>query len=291
MPLSACTRRSARLWQKWVDDTESASDDLLGDDDDDEDSSDGEGMQGGGQKNDGRRRARDDHIDGEMGENLNSGGPVEAEKGNRGGVGHELAIKYNKSKWRSPTRHAYPCVTPERFAEIFVEDLELDPYFREQFVPMIADAIQQQCEAYAGAAEYDLHASLAEHDAGREGDVLELPLPMDGDVRILIKLDLQIGTLHLRDQFEWPLYTPHSLTPEDFAKQLAADLGVGGEFAPLIAHTIREQVCEARQDPTGFAPKFRRALRALRQEGEFGPRIRELSGAEVGRIRKERERE
>ena len=30
-------------------------------------------------------------------------------------------------------------------------------------------------------------------------------------------------------------------SPESFAKTLCQDMGVGGEFAPLVAHSIREQ--------------------------------------------------
>jgi len=38
------------------------------------------------------------------------------------------------------------------------------------------------------------------------------------------------------------------LTPEEFARVLAADLGVGGEFVSMIAHEIHEQVYRFKQD-------------------------------------------
>lgn len=38
------------------------------------------------------------------------------------------------------------------------------------------------------------------------------------------------------------------LTPEEFARQLAADLGIGGEFVPMIAHEIHEQLFRFKQD-------------------------------------------
>ncbi|KAJ1343633.1 hypothetical protein BSLG_001781 [Batrachochytrium salamandrivorans] len=67
-----------------------------------------------------------------------------------------------------------------------------------------------------------------------------------GDLRIAITLDLHVGVVYLKDRFEWPLFPTHEVTPEDFSRQLAADLGVGGEFIPMIAHAIREQVVNAR---------------------------------------------
>lgn len=120
--------------------------------------------------------------------------------------------------------------------------------------------------------------------------------------RTIIRLDLQVGETHLVDQFEWPLVpqlsdhppveitlpedvkstvanskklaeVPSVPTPESFAKQLCADLGMGGEFVSIIAHSIREQLYYARlnfdeapkvqtlhlppisdQDRTDFAP-------------------------------------
>jgi chromatin structure-remodeling complex subunit SFH1 len=50
----------------------------------------------------------------------------------------------------------------------------------------------------------------------------------------------------LRDRFEWDVGS--ALTPEEFAKQLAADLGVGGEFVSIISHEIHEQLFRFKQD-------------------------------------------
>jgi len=56
-----------------------------------------------------------------------------------------------------------------------------------------------------------------------------------------LQLDLSVGKLNLRDRFEWDLNS-RDVTPEMFAKQLAADLGVGGEFITEIANSVREQI-------------------------------------------------
>ena len=47
--------------------------------------------------------------------------------------------------------------------------------------------------------------------------------------------------MSLVDQFEWDLSNPLN-SPEEFALQLCADLGLGGEFAPTIAYAIRGQL-------------------------------------------------
>jgi hypothetical protein len=85
----------------------------------------------------------------------------------------------------------------------------------------------------------------SETDAAEEKLVVKEQIPSYGDIRLTIKLDLHVGSLFLKDQFEWPLFE-HSITPEEFASILSADLGISGEFLPLIAHSIREQVCIAR---------------------------------------------
>ncbi len=43
------------------------------------------------------------------------------------------------------------------------------------------------------------------------------------------------------DQFEWDLSNPLN-SPEQFARELCADLGLGGEFATTIAYSIRGQL-------------------------------------------------
>jgi SNF5 / SMARCB1 / INI1 len=40
--------------------------------------------------------------------------------------------------------------------------------------------------------------------------------------------------VYLRDQFEWPLFTTSSVTPENFAYVMSAELGIGGEFVPVV---------------------------------------------------------
>lgn len=66
---------------------------------------------------------------------------------------------------------------------------------------------------------------------------------IDGEIIKPIKLDLRIDDIVISDQFEWDINNPNN-NPEDFAKSLCADLGLGSIFVLPIAHSIREQILE-----------------------------------------------
>ena len=57
---------------------------------------------------------------------------------------------------------------------------------------------------------------------------------MEGELVRSIRLNVTIGNILLRDQFEWDINNPHN-SPEDFAVSLCADLGLSAEFALPIA--------------------------------------------------------
>lgn len=60
------------------------------------------------------------------------------------------------------------------------------------------------------------------------------------------QIDVQISNYHLMDHIEWDLLSP--LTPEAFAGQLCADIGLTGEAAPLIAHALHEEILKHKKD-------------------------------------------
>lgn len=107
-------------------------------------------------------------------------------------------------------------ITPEQFAEALCEDLEIPV---ASFVPTIAQSIRQQLEAHPAT---DL---LADHT----------------DQRAIIKLNIHVGNVSLVDQIEWDLSESQN-SPEQFALKLCSDLGLGGEFVPAIAYSIRGQL-------------------------------------------------
>ncbi|CAF0744123.1 unnamed protein product [Adineta steineri] len=106
-------------------------------------------------------------------------------------------------------------ITPEIFAEVLCDDLDLNPIV---FVPAITQAIRQQLEAH--------HNNL---------------LKDNSDQRVTIKLNIHIGNVSLVDRFEWDM-SDNQNSPEDFARVLASELGLGGEFVTAIAYSIRGQL-------------------------------------------------
>merc|ERR1712038_2128897 len=86
-------------------------------------------------------------------------------------------------------------LTPEQFAEVLCDDLDLNPI---NFVSAIAAAIQQQVEAFP--SETDNLLSAAEQK----------------DQRVVIKLNIHIGNISLVDQFEWDL-SEETNNPEEFS--------------------------------------------------------------------------
>jgi len=101
-------------------------------------------------------------------------------------------------------------ITPEQFAEVLCDDLDLNPL---TFVPAIAQAIRQQIEAFPQ----------------------ETILEDQCDQRVIIKLNIHVGNTSLVDQVEWDMSEKEN-NPEKFAMKLCAELGLGGEFVTAIAY-------------------------------------------------------
>ena len=107
-------------------------------------------------------------------------------------------------------------VTPEQFAEVLCDDLDLPA---SAFVPAIAQSIRQQIESF-------------------QTDTL---LEEQTDQRVILKLNIHVGNISLVDQFEWDMSEKEN-SPEEFALRLCAELGLGGEFVTAIAYSIRGQL-------------------------------------------------
>ncbi|XP_076044321.1 SWI/SNF related, matrix associated, actin dependent regulator of chromatin, subfamily b, member 1 isoform X2 [Oratosquilla oratoria] len=107
-------------------------------------------------------------------------------------------------------------ITPEQFAELLCDDLDLNPLM---FVPAISMAIRQQLD------QYPAHNIISDHT----------------DTRVVIKLNVHVGNISLNDQFEWDMSDPEN-SPEEYAMKLCSELGLGGEFVTAIAYSIRGQL-------------------------------------------------
>ncbi|XP_071479899.1 SWI/SNF-related matrix-associated actin-dependent regulator of chromatin subfamily B member 1-like [Diadema setosum] len=108
-------------------------------------------------------------------------------------------------------------ITPEMFAEILCDDLDLPA---TTFVQPISQAIKTQIEAYPTDTSI---------------------LDAQTDQRVILKLNIHVGNISLVDQFEWDMAEKDN-SPEEFALKLCADLGLGGEFVTSIAYSIRGQL-------------------------------------------------
>ena len=72
-------------------------------------------------------------------------------------------------------------------------------------------------------------------------DYQQKPIKTTGELRIPIKIDIIINNTQLTDQFEWDILNNGDLDPEEFATMMSDELYLPGEFATVIAHSIREQ--------------------------------------------------
>jgi SWI/SNF-related matrix-associated actin-dependent regulator of chromatin subfamily B protein 1 len=120
---------------------------------------------------------------------------------------------------------------PVLFAQTLVEDFQIPPELRQNVMQQIDREIHEQVQDYYPHAFFD-------------DEPLDPSQPYaafkNDEMRILIKLNITIGQHTLVDQFEWEINNPLN-APEEFARQMAADLSLSGEFTTAIAHSIREQ--------------------------------------------------
>ncbi|KAG6917060.1 hypothetical protein DXG01_004032 [Tephrocybe rancida] len=127
-------------------------------------------------------------------------------------------------------------IRPETFARTFCTDLDLP---LQPWLDTVANQIRAQIEEHEGVATMDLGIDGAAELTAPGGD--EIP-----ECRVILSIDVQIANHHLMDHIEWDLLSP--LTPEAFARTLSADLGLGGEAVPLIAHAIHEELLKHKKD-------------------------------------------
>lgn len=126
------------------------------------------------------------------------------------------------------------------------------------------------------------------------------PIPAANDrdkhreCRHIVRLDLRIGRIVIRDQFEWDLAEPQN-SPEGFAELLCKDLGLGTEHVAAVAHALREQLVELSE----FRDKRPRCevvgegqvVRRLNEVGRWEPAVECLTVEEQERLERKEKRE
>ncbi|KAE9417013.1 hypothetical protein Angca_007767, partial [Angiostrongylus cantonensis] len=159
-------------------------------------------------------------------------------------------------------------VTPDLIAEMMCEDLDLPS---STFQPAIASAIYQQLEAAAEAPPLD---------------------PNVTDQRAIMKLNINVGNQSLVDQFEWDMSNPEN-SPEQFARSLCAELGLGGEFTSAIAYSIRGQL-QWNQRTYAFSespqPTVECTFRNPAEAEAWGPFLETLTDAEIEKKMRDQDR-
>lgn len=106
-----------------------------------------------------------------------------------------------------------PYLTLESFAKILIEEHNLTPVFELEIVSQMRKQINAVFKT-----------NTAPYKPMFEGEAIRV-----------VKLNVRIDSIILRDQFEWDINNPKN-SPEDFAECLCADLGLGSEFLLPIAH-------------------------------------------------------
>lgn len=122
-------------------------------------------------------------------------------------------------------------VSPEMFTDYLMEDLKIPdeaaPEIRRQIRAEMADQLQNHYpHVFIDDGPVEPGKPYFEHK--------------DDEMRIQIKLNITIGRITLIDQFEWDINNPYNC-PEEFARQMAWENALSGEFTTAIAHSIREQ--------------------------------------------------
>jgi chromatin structure-remodeling complex subunit SFH1 len=198
-------------------------------------------------------------------------------------------------------------ITPVHFARLFCADLGLELPYIEQ----VTNQIRAQLEEHGATAALDLPVNTE-----REGEILHEDDAGPGDCRVVLQIDVQIGTKHMLDHIEWDLRS--SLTPEEFTAVFAADVGLTSEAIPMITHAIHEELLKHKKDVIewgvlegggewkshaaglgnawgrkGKGPKRMKGIWRDWAEivsGDYSPRIEELTAEELEKKELERER-
>ena len=121
-----------------------------------------------------------------------------------------------------------PYLTEDSIAHILANDNNLPSSFEKE----ISSQIKRQINSYKKFNKMD-----------------------DKEIIKTIKIDILIGDLEYKDQFEWDIANPDN-DPEEFAKNVCKDLGLGTEFVVPITHNIREQILELQKTASSEKNNF-----------------------------------
>ncbi|KAL9090807.1 MAG: hypothetical protein Q9159_001748 [Coniocarpon cinnabarinum] len=123
-------------------------------------------------------------------------------------------------------------VNPQTFVAGLIEDFKLPSEAHNHFLREAHKSLVEQIE--------DFHPHPAIVD-----DALDSTFPYaaykNDEIRVQIKLNITIGQHQLTDQFDWDINNSTN-SPEQFARQMARDMSLSGDFTTAIAASIHEQI-------------------------------------------------
>ena len=73
------------------------------------------------------------------------------------------------------------------------------------------------------------------------------PHDLEDASRCMLTMDITLHNKHFSDRFEWSLQHPAG-TAEEFAQLTCADMGIGGEWVPALAHGIHDAIYRYKKD-------------------------------------------
>ena len=183
-------------------------------------------------------------------------------------------------------------ITQDMFAEYLLEDLKIPPEATHEAGRQVKQEMQEQI--------HNFYPHIIVEDGPLEPG-RQYNDHKDDEMRVQIKVNITIGRITLIDQFEWDINNPLN-SPEEFARQMAWENALSGEFTTAIAHSIREQsqlytkslyltnhCFDGRpvEDPdlrdALLANPIHSAFRAVQTQKDWTPYMYEMSEAELER--------
>ena len=177
--------------------------------------------------------------------------------------------------------------------------------------PVTASAQQSRADTPATNAATPAPSASASAPASKVVTSASMVTPQSTDFnpddtyRCIMSLSISLGEQLYTDKFEWSLLHPPG-TAEMFAKQTCADIGLAGEWVPVLAHAIYEAVLKLKKE----ACESGGVVQALELQNdavldteagwrydpeglgqEWEPKVEKLSKDEIGKREGDRERE
>ncbi|KAG8695492.1 SWI/SNF chromatin-remodeling complex subunit [Ceratobasidium sp. 395] len=164
-----------------------------------------------------------------------------------------------------------PVINPEVFAQCLCDDFQIPS---ATVVQAVAKSIAEQLaehrahivEVSSGPKRDIVHGAIGENgeewwrrrDEADDALVDEEDKTMSEGLRVLVKLDVIVGTMNLTDQFEWDINNPDN-SPEEFAEDTVAISGSAANSSACRRFFFFDQISDIRADflRTAVAHSFR----------------------------------